>query len=130
MTRYSYPVPDDHVPALGVTPYGNPDTKKLATALSLLQEFIDKKLITPLRSVIDGKSNNVGDVTLTASATTTTLTDPLIGPESFIDFMPQTANAVAAKANLYVSSRGNGTATLTHASSANADQAFSYLVVG
>ena len=44
--------------------------------------------------------------------------------------MPTTANANTAKANLYVSARADGSATLTHASSSNADQTFGYIVIG
>lgn len=77
-----------------------------------------------------GKLNAVGTVTLTASSTTTTLTDPRIGAESVILFMPTTANAKTAAANLYVSARASGSATLTHSSSANVDQTFGYVVLG
>jgi hypothetical protein len=31
---------------------------------------------------------------------------------------------------LYVSARANGSATLTHASSANTDQNFAYIIIG
>ena len=41
-----------------------------------------------------------------------------------------TANASTAFANLYVSARVDGSATLTHASSANVDQTFGYVVFG
>tara|TARA_R100001015_G_C4507069_1_gene79868 strand:+ start:49 stop:378 length:330 start_codon:yes stop_codon:yes gene_type:complete len=85
---------------------------------------------TSLNSTIDGKLNSTGSITLRASQTTTTLTDERIGGNSIILFMPTTANANTAKANLYVSSRGEKTATLTHASSANADQTFGYIVIG
>jgi hypothetical protein len=81
-------------------------------------------------SLFDGKSNNTGLVTLRASQTTTTLDDQRITAQSFIEFMPLTANARAAKANLYVSAQGKQTATLTHASNAAVDQDFRYVVVG
>lgn len=61
---------------------------------------------TSLNSTIDGKLNSTGSITLRASQTTTTLTDERIGGNSIILFMPTTANANTAKANLYVSSRG------------------------
>ena len=83
-----------------------------------------------LARVMQGKTNNTGTVTLTTSSTTTTLTDPRIGAESVILFMPTTANAKTAAANLYVSARASGSATLTHASSANVDQTFGYCVIG
>jgi|TARA_R110001606_G_scaffold222083_1_gene369932 hypothetical protein len=83
-----------------------------------------------LNNTINGKLNSTGSLTLTASATTTTLTDERIGGNSVILFMPTTANANTAKANLYVSARGEKTATLTHASSGNTDQTFGYVVIG
>jgi len=83
-----------------------------------------------LNNTINGKLNSTGSVTLRASQTTTTLTDERIGGNSVILFMPTTANANTAKSSLYVSARGDKTATLTHASSGNADQTFGYVVVG
>ena len=41
-----------------------------------------------INNTVDGKLNATGDVTLTASATTTTLTDARIGANSIILFMP------------------------------------------
>ena len=83
-----------------------------------------------LNNTINGKLNSTGSITLRASQTTTTLTDARVGGNSVIMFMPTTANANTAKANLYVSARADGSATLTHASSANADQTFGYIVIG
>ncbi len=83
-----------------------------------------------LNNTIDGKVNSTGSITLTASATTSTLTDARIGANSIIFFMPTTANALTANANLYVSARADGSATLTHASSGNTDQTFGYAVFG
>ena len=83
-----------------------------------------------VNNTIDGKLNATGSVTLTANQTTTTLTDARIGANSVILFMPITANGNTAKANLYVSARADGSATLTHASSSNSDQNFGYVVIG
>ena len=83
-----------------------------------------------LNNTIDGKLNSTGNVTLSASATTTTLTDARVGSNSIILFMPTTANANSAKDDLYVSARADGSATLTHASSSNTDQTFGYFVIG
>jgi|DEB0MinimDraft_6_1074348.scaffolds.fasta_scaffold02758_2 hypothetical protein len=85
---------------------------------------------TSLNNTINGKLNSTGTVTLTASNTTTTLTDARIGGNSVVLFMPTTANASTASSSLYVSATGNGSATLNHASSANTDQTFSYCVIG
>jgi len=85
---------------------------------------------TTLNNVMDGKINSTGSVTLTASNTTTTLTDARIGGDSVIVFMPITSNGATAFQNLFVSARTSGSATLTHTSSSNADQNFAYAVIG
>ena len=79
-----------------------------------------------------GKVDSRDSVTLTANQATTTLTDINIGPDSFIGFMPTTANAAAEIGNgtLYVSSRGQQTATITHANNAQIDRTFVYVVLG
>lgn len=84
-----------------------------------------------LQGAMQGKLNAVTKVTLTPSATTTTITDARIGAETHFSFSPLTLNAVTALASgLYVSSQQKGSAVLTHASSANADQTFSVLMIG
>ncbi len=80
--------------------------------------------------LINGRSNAVGDVTLTANAASTTLTDARIGLDSHIGLMPTTSNAAAALATTYVSSRGKGTATITHANNAQTDKTFRYSIQG
>jgi len=83
-----------------------------------------------VNNTLDGKLNSTGSVTLTASATNTTLTDARIGANSIIILEPTNANSNTAKANLYVSAKADGSATLTHASSSNTDQKFGYVVIG
>lgn len=83
-----------------------------------------------INGLLAGKSNNTGTVTLAASATGTTLSDPRIGGGSVIVFMATTASAAGAAAALHVSARGKGVATLTHASDAATDQTFGYAVIG
>jgi hypothetical protein len=83
-----------------------------------------------VRNALQGKLNCTGSITLTASSTTTTLSDARIGAASVILFMATTANAATAAAALYVSARTRGSATLTHASSANVDQTFAFIVIG
>jgi hypothetical protein len=103
----------------------------LNVPLSMPDQAQHLRLISNVvNNTMDGKINATGSVTLTASATSTTLTDARIGVNSVILFMPITANGNSAKANLYVSARGDGTATLTHASSSNTDQNFAYCVFG
>ena len=85
---------------------------------------------TSLNNTINGKLNSTGTITLTASATSTTLTDARISGNSVILFMPTTANARTALNGLHVSARADGSATLTHASSGNTDQTFGFTIFG
>lgn len=93
----------------------NADLRRVIEAVNVLQR---------------GKFNAIGSLTLTAGATTTTLTDSRIGGESFIGLMPTTANAAGALATTYVSARAKGSATITHANAATVDRTFVVLVIG
>lgn len=88
------------------------------------------ELRTVINSLLLGKTNNTGSVTLTAGATSTTLTDTRIGGSSVILFCPTTANAATATANLRVTAKGDGTATLTHSNTADVDRVFDYAIIG
>jgi hypothetical protein len=84
-----------------------------------------------VNSILSGKTNNTGSVTLAvASATTTTIFDERIGTESVILLMPTTANAASSLATTYVSARVKASATLTHTANILADKTFGYVIVG
>lgn len=80
--------------------------------------------------IMQGRLNDKGTVTLTASAATTVVSDRRVGPNSVITFMPTTANAAAEIGNgtMYVSARSDGTFTVTHANNAQTDRTFGYRV--
>ena len=78
--------------------------------------------------LVDGKSNNLGTLTLSSSSTTTVVTDLRVGENSCILLMPTTSNA--ANENVFVSSRGKQTFTLTHANASTTDRSFVYAVIG
>jgi hypothetical protein len=101
----------------------------VAEVVSDITEHL-RQIARVINTILRGKLNAVGTITLTASAISTTLTDDRIGAESHIDFMPTTANAATAKASIFVDGRKQGEATIHHASSANTDQTFTYLVIG
>ena len=82
-----------------------------------------------VRGIMDGKTNNTGLITLTQSQTTTTLTDRRIGPTTVILFSPLNDKGAAELGTLYVSARGQGTATLTHGSH-NFDIKYAYALIG
>lgn len=81
-----------------------------------------------------GKFNASVDVTLTANAASTVVTDERIGIGSVLLFDPVTAHAATELANgtLYAASvgRGNGAVTLTHANNSQTDRTFHMLVIG
>lgn len=85
-----------------------------------------------VNSILDGKINATGSVTLTASAASTVVTEDRAGDDSVILFMPTTANAAAEQAagGMYVSSRGKQTFTIAHANNAQTDRTYDYIVIG
>jgi hypothetical protein len=85
-----------------------------------------------LNLVLGGKLNVTTSITLTASATTTTLYDSRIGYYSFIGLMPTTANAaheIALSAGIYITP-GDGSAVITHSNNASADKTYTVLIIG
>lgn len=89
-----------------------------------------------LNSVRAGKLNNgfLGTLTANAASTTfvaaTTLGVEKVGPNSFIDWMPLTANARAEDigATMRVTARANGSVTIAHANNAQTDRDFQFIV--
>lgn len=90
----------------------------------------ERQLREIVRGVMDGKINATGSVTLRASQTTTTITDPRIGAASVILLAARTAAAKTAEVAGIWQACATGSALLTHASNAAADQEFGYVVVG
>ena len=84
-----------------------------------------------VRNIMDGKTNNTGEITLSAGgATTTTLNDERIGYGSAIIFTPLTVNAAGFVGSMYISARNKGSAVIAHPSNTLSDRKFSYVVVG
>lgn len=86
-----------------------------------------------VRELIEGRSNAVGTVTLTASTTTTTVSKATINSNAQVFFSPKTAHAAAEVGNgtmYYSVTSGGGSFTITHANNAQTDRTFGYLVIG
>jgi hypothetical protein len=79
-----------------------------------------------------GKFNATGQVTLTASTSSTTVTDARATTQSYIDFMPTTQSASSEKADglMYVSTRNNGSFVIAHNNVNISDRSFVYLIIG
>jgi hypothetical protein len=76
-----------------------------------------------------GQLNGTMSVTLTAGATTTTVTDARISLSTVPLFVPTTANAAAALATLYVEPEA-GECTVHHANNAQTDRIFQVALIG
>lgn len=83
-----------------------------------------------IRQLMEGRSNAVGTVTLTANAASTVVTAVNCGPNSAVFLFPTTANAAAIVAATYVGTVAPGTFTVTHTNDANADKTFFYVCLG
>lgn len=87
-----------------------------------------------LRLLAQGKLDCIGEVTLTAGATSTVVSDDgavYATEDSVIVLSPRTANAAAALASgaLYFTP-ANGSFTIHHPSTADVDKTFGFAVIG
>ena len=98
----------------------------------LSKDASNRDISEVVNNILDGNTNNKGSVTLTASATSTAVTDLRAGPESVVVLMPTTANASAevGAGTIYVSARAKQTFTLTHAYNGQTDRTYKYAIIG
>lgn len=89
-----------------------------------------QQLARAINRINGGKFNATGTVTLRASQTTTTLSDPRIGFTSFVGLMPTTLNAAFAYQLFYINTFKAGSCVINHQSNVAVDQTFVYLVIG
>lgn len=88
-----------------------------------------RRIADVVRQLMEGRSNAVGSFTLTANATSTTVTAATCAPTSNVILTPQTADAANDMATTYVAA-GSGQFIVHHASNARVDRTFGYLVTG
>jgi hypothetical protein len=92
-----------------------------------------QSIVQSIRDLYAGRNNCSGQFTLAvAPATSTVVRAPNAGPDSCPQFAPLTAHAAAevGGGTMYISSRGAGTFTVTHSSSAFSDRTFAYTSLG
>lgn len=89
-------------------------------------------LTDAINGLIDGRGNVTGEVTLTAGATSTTVTDNKFESGMAVVLQPKTANAAAALATTYITdaNKTKGAFTITHANAATLDRTFAYVRTG
>jgi hypothetical protein len=90
------------------------------------------RLAQAIRELFAGRSNAVGEVTLTESDTTTTVAAVNCGLDSKIFLFPTTADAATewAAGSLYISAVARGEFTITHANDASTTRTFFWLAIG
>lgn len=83
-----------------------------------------------INNIFAGRLGLVGEFTLTAGATTTTVTDNRVGSNSNVAYSPRTANASAeiGAGTIYIGTYANGSFIVTHANNAQTDRTFRYTV--
>ena len=86
-----------------------------------------REIARAVNEAFDGATNAIGEVTLTASSATTTLTDTRIGSESIVFLTPLTANA-KAEVTPWQSGATSGSITLNHTNNAQTDRTYGYIV--
>lgn len=89
-----------------------------------------RKIASSVNGILDGKINAIGSVTLTASATSTVVSERRCGTGSVILLMPTTANAAGALSTTYIGTTTKESFTITHASAATIDRTFKYVILG
>ena len=89
-------------------------------------------IVQRLLDALQGRSLAIGDVTLTAGATETTVTAPWISVYDAIVLMPATANAAAALATTYIpiATVTRGQFVIKHANNAQTDRTFFWSAIG
>lgn len=94
--------------------------------------LIDNRMIAgAINDLFAGRIDLVGEVTLTASATSTDVNDLRVTKNSAVLLTPMTAHASAdiGAGTIYIGTYGAGSFTITHASNTNTDRTFRYVVM-
>lgn len=101
--------------------------------ISEIPDAVFKTIVAEtVNRILQGRANNVGTVTLTDNAASTTVSDNKFESGMVPVLVPTTANASAeiGAGTIYVSARAQGSFTLTHANNAQTDRTFLYLYWG
>lgn len=107
-----------------------PKDKPAAATFPAFEQWV-RSVIFSLGAALAGKTNNIGEVTLTPNSATTTLTDARLTIQSVLHFMPLTATAQAAAVPYSLTADQNsGAWTLNHSNTAATDKTYRYSITG
>ena len=87
-------------------------------------------IVSTINELADGRSNNVGAITLQPGAMTTSIKFPTCSLTSTILLVPRTANAAAAVPTTYVQTILNGSFIIAHLNNAQTDRVFDFSCIG
>lgn len=129
------------LPANAGTPSPSPSvtsTQSIGPRISLLPGLLTddaqwkRQAAAWMAEINKGHMSNVGILTLQAGQSSTVVVDDRTGPNSFISFMPRTANAAAEIRNgtLYVTAQAKQTFTVAHSNNAQTDRTYIYTILG
>lgn len=95
---------------------------------SLSENFL-KKIVLTVNLLMNGKSNNIGVVTLTPLATSTVVVNNLVNENSLIILQPVTESAAEHFKDTYPEAEA-GQFTVRHNNNAATDRRIGYVVIG
>jgi len=88
-----------------------------------------RKLVIAVNGLLRGESNNTSEVTLTAGATSTVISDSRITADTLVLLIPKSATAAAAMNKVFMAAAA-GAITLTHDATGDLDRTFGLILVG
>jgi hypothetical protein len=99
------------------------------------REQWEKSVVDTFIALANGRSNNTGTLTLTASSATTVVNVAAgrLGNDTIVLLMPTTANAGTeyGSGNVYITTDvANKQFTITHTNNAQTDRTFKYVLIG
>lgn len=100
--------------------------------LPLRSETSLPKIVQSVRDLFAGRSNAIGEFTVTANQATTTVLAPNCGPSSVPNLIPRTANAAAGLTATYIPAATvtEGQFVVHHANNAQVDRTYGYTFQG
>lgn len=95
------------------------------------QRKLSREQSLAIQGIMQGRTNNILEVTLTPNATTTTINDSRIGLNTAVICLPMTAAAAATSLPYRdYTTANNGSLTLVHASESFANRTFKVVLIG
>ena len=87
-------------------------------------------IVDAIRQLAQGRSNATSTFTLAAGVTQTVVKAPNVSKSSTILWSARTLNAAASLLTMFVSTKAQGTFTMTHNSTADIDRTFDFVAFG